>query len=119
MDFISILRAAMKKRGITHLELSTRTGVSLGFPGVILSNKFNRKRPPHIPDGNVEKWADALHLEGAEREEFIIANAWHYASEDQRKVYLALLTQLKEYSVLLPKMTAFALEKHSSQRSEP
>lgn len=106
MDFILKLRSAMKNIGITNAELAKRTGVSNGFPGIILSCPDRRKTPPHIPDGEAEKWADALKLEGNDRQEFLLANAWHYASSDQRKVYRTLVEKIEEFNAMMPKIAA-------------
>ena len=86
MDFPHILKSSIQKRGYSYSEFAEKVGVSHGLPGSIIS-KPRRKTPTHIPDGDVEKWADALHLKDGARVEFLAASAVHYASEDQKKVF--------------------------------
>ena len=93
MDFPLLLKKAIKKRGLSYAEFAEKVGVSHGLPGSIIS-KQRRNTPTHIPDGKAEEWADALGLVDAERAAFLKASAYHYASEDQKKVYTHLIDKV-------------------------
>ena len=93
MDFPLILKNAIKKRGLSYAEFAEKVGASHGLPGAIISRQ-HRKTPTHIPDGKAEDWADVLRLTDVARSEFLKASAYHYASEDQKKVYTHLIDKV-------------------------
>ena len=102
MDFPLLLKNAIKKRELSYAEFAEKVGASHGLPGAIISRQ-HRKTPTHIPDGKAEEWADALRLKDRARAHFLMVSAWHYASEDQKKVFRQLTDRIDD---LMQKLAA-------------
>ena len=100
MDFPLLLKNAIKKRELSYAEFAEKVGASHGLPGAIISRQ-HRKTPTHIPDGKADLWADVLRLKEPARSHFLMVSAWHYASEDQKKIFRQLKERIDELTQML------------------
>lgn len=74
LDFSDELRRHLQRLGISQ----NRAGPLLGCAGPFVNQLIRRVRTP--PIDSLERWADALGLEGADRTRFIIAGHLAHAS---------------------------------------
>ena len=114
--FTDLFRSLLHQRGLSQRKLAqmAEPSRSIGGSAASISLTLNEKVPP--PLHTVPLWADALELEGEERERFFaLADIAHLPEESQPR----WVDRLDELYSLRKKLSAIVIDLHRAAEEEP
>lgn len=100
VDFSSLLRDHMAKRGLSHARMSALVGVSPSFVSLIVSKRSK------LPIDSAEKWAIALKLSPDEQRDFIEYANLEHAPQAVRDLIESLRSELSALSADVEQLRA-------------
>lgn len=88
LDFTDVFRNSLGRAHLTHAALASIVGVTPGFVSQVATKRSK------IPPESIGRWADALHLQGDDREQFVRLAFLAHAPEEVRQLVNDLDRQL-------------------------